>query len=209
MQKKGAVHGHKSDDALRLQELGRRLRVQRNAAGLTLADLSIRTGFNKGYLSRIENGKKAPPLATLARLATSLGTDMGSLLPSVHSTRQRNNISLVRASEKRQAILGGSTFGYDYLALSDRSPMQALQPFLFSLSRRTDKDVFFQHDGEELLYVLRGRIAWQIGQQTFDLDTGDTIHFDSRVPHRGHSVSPTALALVVMFAPSGLDDQVA
>lgn len=198
-----------TDDATRLQELGKLLRLHRKSAGMTLDELSSRAGFNKGYLSRIENGKKAPPLATLSRLAACLGTDIGSLLPPFHEARQRNGVSVVRSAEKRPAILGGSTFGYDFQALSDASPTQALQPFLFSLSRRTNKNVLFRHDGEELLYVLRGRIKWQVGKQTFELEAGDTIHFDSRLPHRGHSVSATALALVVMFTPTGLDDHVA
>src|SRR5262245_15341254 len=54
-------------------QLGQRLKQRRVDAGLTLAGLAERAGFGKAYLSRIENGKKVPPIGTLARIADVLG----------------------------------------------------------------------------------------------------------------------------------------
>jgi hypothetical protein len=118
-------------------------------------------------------------------------------------------VSVVRHDEKRPTVLGGTTFGYDYFALSDALPAQALQPFLFSFPEQIDKLVFFQHEGEELLYVLTGRVEWQVGTQKFILEAGDTVHFDSRIPHRGHSLSGPATALVVMYSPAGMNESLA
>ena len=61
-------------------ELGQRVRQQRLATGMTLAQLAERAGFGKAYLSRIENGKKVPPIGTLARIADVLGIEAASLL---------------------------------------------------------------------------------------------------------------------------------
>lgn len=190
-------------------ELGKRLRRQRLAAGFTLEQLASRAGFGKGYLSRIENGKKVPPIATLSRLAGALGLETAALLTSTRARNPWHGVSVVRHDEKRPTVLGGTTFGYDYFALSDAIPAQALQPFLFSFPEQIDKFVFFQHDGEELLYVLTGRVEWQVGTQKFILEAGDTVHFDSRIPHRGHSLSGPATALVVMYSPAGMNENLA
>lgn len=190
-------------------ELGQRLRRQRLAAGLTLEQLAVKAGFDKGYLSRIENGKKVPPIATLSRLASVFGIDAASLLSAAQANVAWRGVSIVRHDEKRPTVLGGSAFGYDYFALSNASAAHALQPFLFSFPAEVDKFVFFQHEGEELLYVLSGRIEWQVGMEKYLLEAGDTIHFDSRMPHRGHSLSGDATALVIMYSPAGSHENLA
>jgi transcriptional regulator with XRE-family HTH domain len=182
-------------------ELGARIKHQRLAAGLTLAELAERAGFGKAYLSRIENGKKVPPIGTLSRIADVLGIEAAALLQGAGARTRWRGASVVRRNEKRQTVLGGSAFGYDYFALTDATEGRALQPFLFSFPAEVDKFVFFEHEGEELLHVLTGRIEWQVGMDKYVLEAGDTIHFDSRMPHRGHALSGAATALVVMYSP--------
>lgn len=53
-----------------------------------------------------------------------------------------------------------------------------------------------------MLHLLTGRLEWQIGMEKFVVETGDTIHFDSRIPHRGRSLEGPATAFMVMFAPN-------
>jgi transcriptional regulator with XRE-family HTH domain len=60
--------------------LGARLKQRRLEAKLTLAELAERSGFGKAYLSRIENGKKVPPIGTLSRITDVLGIEATSLL---------------------------------------------------------------------------------------------------------------------------------
>ena len=184
-------------------ELGARLKKRRLEAGLTLAALAERAGFGKAYLSRIENGKKVPPIGTLSRLADVLGIEAASLLADNTRPPVWSGVSVVKRSDKRPTVMGGSAFGYDYFALTDATNGRALQPYLFNFPDKVDKFVFFEHEGEELMYVLTGRVEWQVGMDKFILEPGDTIHFDSRMPHRGHSLSGPATALVVMFSPLG------
>jgi len=184
-------------------QLGERLKRCRIGAGLTLSELAERAGFGKAYLSRIENGKKVPPIGTLARIADVLGIEAASLLSDTHRTPNWRGASVVRHNQKRPTVMGGSAFGYDYFALTDSTHGRALQPFLFSFPDQVDKFVFFEHEGEEVMFVLTGRVEWQVGADKFILEPGDTIHFDSRVPHRGHSLSGPATALVVIFSPAG------
>ncbi len=184
-------------------QLGERLKHRRIGAGLTLSELAERAGFGKAYLSRIENGKKVPPIGTLARIAEVLGIEAASLLADSPPVPNWRGVSVVRHNQKRPTVMGGSAFGYDYFALTDSTHGRALQPFLFSFPDQVDKFVFFEHEGEEVMFVLTGRVEWQVGADKFILEPGDTIHFDSRVPHRGHSLSGPATALVVIFSPAG------
>lgn len=188
--------------------LGARLKQRRLEAKLTLAELAERSGFGKGYLSRIENGLKVPPLGTLSRITDVLGIEAASLLTEKAQTPWRG-VSFVKKTEKRPTVMGGSQFGYDYFALTDSTTGRAIQPFLFYFPDKVDKFVFFEHEGEEMIHVLTGRVEWQVGVDKFILEPGDTIHFDSRIPHRGHSLSGPATALVVMYSPSGFNTNIA
>ncbi|CAM3489550.1 HTH cro/C1-type domain-containing protein [Bordetella sputigena] len=181
--------------------LGKRIRGLRQQAKLTLAEVAERAGFGKAYLSRIENGQKMPPLATLARIAEVLGVEAAGLLAEHSPVHDWRGVSLVRRNERRPTVLGGTAFGYDYLSVSNATHGRALQPFLFTFPDQIDKYVFFEHDGEELIHILSGRVEWQIGMDKFMLEAGDTLHFDSRMPHRGRSLGGPATALVVMYAP--------
>ncbi|MGN5477798.1 cupin domain-containing protein [Cupriavidus basilensis] len=145
-----------------------------------------------------------PPIATLARIATVLNVEPGTLLAEVEGTSATawRGVSLVRHDEHRPTVLGGTAFGYNYLSVSNASHGRALQPFLFSFPEEIDKYVFFEHDGEELIHVLEGKLEWQIGMDKYVLEPGDTIHFDSRIPHRGRSLSGSTKALMVMYAPT-------
>jgi transcriptional regulator with XRE-family HTH domain len=189
--------------------LGLRVRELRLLRGLTLADVAERAGFGKAYLSRIENGRKVPPIGTLARIASVLDVEAASLLATQPARGAWRGVSIVRKNEKRPTVLGGSAFGYDYLALTDSTDHRALQPFLFSFPDKVDKYVFFEHEGEEVMHVLTGRVEWQVGVDKFILEAGDTLHFDSRIPHRGHSLAGPATALVIIYSPSHSSDSVA
>jgi len=76
-----------------------------------------------------------------------------------------------------------------------------MEPFLFTFPSQIDKYVFFEHEGEEFMFVLSGRVEWQAGSHKLVLEPGDSIYFDARLPHRGRSLEGEALALVVTCSP--------
>lgn len=164
---------------------------------MTLDRLAQITGFTKGYLSKIENGRKVPPIATLSRIAQALQTEIGSFFQSARRAVARE-VTVVRANERPPVQRGGSAFGYDYVGLALRRAHKRMDPFIFTFPARIDKHVFFEHRGEEFVFVLSGKVEFQIGDERFTLSKGDSVYFDSSVPHRGRSLGVEATALVVI-----------
>jgi transcriptional regulator with XRE-family HTH domain len=199
------VDGHPA--VSQFDRLGERLRSMRQVHGLTLDTLAQRTKYSKGYLSRIENGKKVPPLATLARVANALGVQLGELLsPSDPQTRTEVSANapffeIVRADRREHVIRGASAFGYDYMSLADATAARHMQPFLFTFPAEIGKHVFFEHDGEEFLFILSGTVEWQVGHEKHTLETNDSVYFDARLPHRGRAIDGEAKAIVVLYVP--------
>ncbi|MEO5676863.1 MAG: helix-turn-helix domain-containing protein [Usitatibacter sp.] len=180
--------------------IGERVAKLRTQLGLTLDQLASQTGFTKSYLSKIENSRKVPPIGTLSRIAHALKTEITELLhdPATGSSRA---FTLVRSNERLPVVRGGTAFGYDYVSLADTKSHKKMEPFLFTFPSQIDKHVFFEHEGEEFLFVLSGRVEWQAGSEKVILTPGDSIYFDSRLPHRGRALDGEATALVVTCNP--------
>jgi transcriptional regulator with XRE-family HTH domain len=189
------------DDAAEIYEvLGSRVRQTRTARGITLEQLATLTDFTTSYLSKIENRRKVPPIATLARIARALEVDIAYFFEGDRATKDES-VSVVRANERQPVIRGGTSFGYDYEGLAHTKRNKHMEPFIFTFPSSISKDVSFEHEGEEFVFVLSGRVKFEAGRQSWVLQPGDSLYIDSSIPHRGHSIGGEAKALVIIFQP--------
>jgi quercetin dioxygenase-like cupin family protein len=76
-----------------------------------------------------------------------------------------------------------------------------MEPFIFTFPTSISKDVSFEHEGEEFVFVLSGRVEFETGKRRWLLQAGDSLYMDSSIPHRGRSVGGEAKALVIIFQP--------
>ena len=182
--------------------LGPRIALMRHRAALTLEQLAEKTGFTKGYLSRIENSRVIPPIATLVRIAKMLGIGVVDLFAAGTERLQDDRVCFVKRREQRGVMRGGSSFGYDYFALATRGDGKRMTPFIMIFPDKVDANVRFDHEGEEFVYLLEGRIGFEIvvdgKPQFFILEPGDSLYFDSSLPHHGRSLRGQSKALIVV-----------
>lgn len=188
-------------------QISERMSALRAHRGLTLESLAGLTGFTKSYLSKIENGKKVPPIGTLARIAAALGCDLGAFFQS-GDDNAIDGIAVVRRNERQPVVRGGTKFGYDYVSLAHNRIHKKMEPFIFSFPEEIDSRVFFQHEGEEFVLILNGTVEFEFGNERraekWVLETGDAMYFDARTPHKGRRVGhEDAMALVVIYSSEG------
>jgi transcriptional regulator with XRE-family HTH domain len=176
--------------------IGDHLKVLRASRGMTLDRLAGATGLTKSYLSKIQNSHKVPPIATLSRIAQALGTGIGGFFGGLHEARA--GTSLVRRGERLPVVRGGTAFGYDYVSLAHKRLAKRMEPFIFTFPTRIDRHVFFEHEGEEFVFVLSGKVVFQVGDERWTLAEGDSLYFDASIPHRAWSTARDSKALVVV-----------
>ncbi|MGV3656015.1 MAG: helix-turn-helix domain-containing protein [Noviherbaspirillum sp.] len=185
------------------EQLGRRVSELRQARGYTQDRLAAETGFTKGYLSKIENSKVIPPIGTLVKIAQALRTDLAELLETETQVERNDGICIVRSWERETIVRGGSSFGYDYMALANKKRHKHMEPFIMVFPSNVDTDVRFEHEGEEFLFILEGEVEFSVESEgkprVWVLSPGDSVYFDSRIPHRGRSLKAESRALVVVF----------
>ncbi len=166
------------------REVGRRIRARRLGRGITLQDLAKRTGFTRGYLSKVENSTKAPPVSTLIILAKALNVMITEFFAE---PLDKSPICLVKKNERRNITRDGSGFGYGYQTLAHKFPDKHMEPYILNLPLKPKRNAHFQHKGEEMLFVLEGTMKFFYGDKDFSVEEGDCIYFDASVPHYGIS----------------------
>jgi transcriptional regulator with XRE-family HTH domain len=174
--------------------IGRRIRRLRHVSGLSLDAVATKANISRSLLSKVENARVSSPIATLANIATALGTSVGSLIGADNDER----CVVVRAGE-RKAVAGEATgFGYAYESLGHKRVDKRMEPFLVTYPPHVKEAPRFSHGGEAFLFVLKGRIAFHHDDRTMVLGVGDSVYFDNELPHGGRAVGPRpAIALVV------------
>jgi len=177
-------------------DIGKRIHQYRLQNNFTLQELADKTGFSKGYLSKVEKSEKAPPVATLSVIARELGVTVSVILgeETIH-----DSICLVRENERMLMAKNGEDFGYAFEALANPYPNKHMEPFILSYP---SDDVFqhtFQHDGEEMLFVLQGQMRFKYGNREFALDKGDCIYFDSGIAHIGQPIGDEPVKILIVI----------
>ncbi|MBW2636152.1 MAG: helix-turn-helix transcriptional regulator [Deltaproteobacteria bacterium] len=177
-------------------EIGKNIKKYRKIRRATLQELADASGYTKGYISKLEKSEKAPPLSTLSNIAKVLGVTTSVLLGE---SARRTSISFIRKDE-RSVIAGiGTAFGYAYESIAHNYPDRNMQPFVLTLPVKPKQQVIFQHDSEEMLFVLKGTMNFRYGDKEFEVNEGDCVYFDGNIPHYGESSGDEeAVCLMVM-----------
>lgn len=171
--------------------LGTSIREHRLAHELTLVALAERSGLSQPFLSQVENGRAAPSMESLVRIATALGTTPQALFggpPAEHAA------AVVRAGAADVPSIDTSGESLRRLLLSGDTPFHVVE--LRGLSKRFLEP--WQHEGFEAIHVLHGPVDVDIDGTVTTLSTGDFMSYPSDLPHRYRSpLGPAAHLLLI------------
>ena len=156
-------------------KVGALIRARRRQLHMTLEEICQAAGISKGYLSQVERDQATPSLGTLAQIARSLdvGMDYFIATPSVEN-------SLTRAEERPKFSVDGSSILYERIATDFAGNI--LSSFVLNVPPGYRSETV-SHEGEEILYVLEGRIKQKLDDEEIEMKAGDSLHFRGNRPH--------------------------
>lgn len=178
--------------------LGERIREARQMRGLTLEDLSSRSGIAVDALQRVESNRAIPPLGELIRLGKALEMKMGYFI----SEGLDRPMSVVRSESRRRVARRGAAaserYGYVYESLAPEKANRLMEPFLVTLMP-TEFGELSNHDGQEFIFVLEGEVRVQVEKEIEILHPGDSVYYDSFRPHlvKCHQKEPAKILAVL------------
>jgi transcriptional regulator with XRE-family HTH domain len=165
--------------------IGEKIRELRETKGLSLKEMADVTGFSTALLSQMENHLISPSLGTLIKISRALDVHLGYFF----GEGPGEPYTIVRKDERKKisrfASKDGVKYGYSYESLGFEKKDRHMEPFLVTLEPATVKSAKTStHEGEEFIFVLEGEMEVILGDHTDILYPGDSIYYDSTIPHR-------------------------
>jgi transcriptional regulator with XRE-family HTH domain len=163
--------------------IGVKLRHARLTKGLSLRQTADRVGCSESFLSKLENDRVRPSLAMLHRLVTVLETNIAVLFDD---DKTNGHSVLVFHAGERPLIRVDPLRSGDGVALERIVPnthSRLLQGNIHVIDPGGSSDGTIQHDGEEVGYVLDGRVDLTVEGQVYPLVAGDSFFFQSNLSH--------------------------
>jgi transcriptional regulator with XRE-family HTH domain len=185
-----------------LAAFGANLKHHRLRKGWTLDDLAKRSDLSKPFLSRLESGDRQASIAAVLTLSEIFGLSMAEMFETQVAL---DPCLIVRKSD----AVPREAYGLSYVPLSHAGHLFNLRPIRVTVSSDRTGNEHYRHEGEEWIYVLSGEISLSLAGQTYDLATGDAIHFDSRLPHRVIPRSKKAPEILLVASPLSLERRAA
>jgi len=187
---------------------GERITELRNTYSITREALAERSGISVEQIASIEDEGQIPDLAPLIKISRALGVRLGTLLDD----NEKLGPVITRAGEAAASerfvtglpggtAAGGEHQGLSFKALAADKNGRHMEPFIVDI----DPDAVQEkstHEGEEFIHVLSGDLSLEYGTTSSVLKTGDSVYYDSIVPHRVLAAGgkPTRI-IAVIYSP--------
>lgn len=183
--------------------VGSKIKGLRELRSVTVEELSERTGLSPEQILKIEGGEVAASLTPLLKIARGLGCRLGTFLDDtsiagpVVSTPGEGDDRAVRF------VGAGDRNGLVFHALAANKADRNMEPFIIDVNPPASGDYeVSSHEGEEFMYVLSGELEIDYGRKLYHLKAGQSIYYDSIVPHHVHAAGgKAARILAVVYAP--------
>jgi transcriptional regulator with XRE-family HTH domain len=163
--------------------IGPKVRALRLKKKMGLVELGRHTGLSPALLSKIERGRLFPTLPTLLRIALVFGVGLDFFFAGA---REKPVVGVVRRKDRLRfpERPGGRDVAYEFESLDFAAVERRLNAFYAEFFPvPPEKMRLHQHPGGEFIYTLRGVLTVRIGDEDHVVESGDSIYFDSTVPH--------------------------
>lgn len=194
------------------------IREERRKRKLTLEQLAKDTGLSKSFLSQVERGRAEPSVTSLKKIAQRFGMSVVDLfsgfepqdIPTGASPGSASNtegpeyvkdIKLVRADQRKKFTLPGSHIEYEMITPDLQRHMQMLY-LRFEPGESIGDGPITDPRGDKCFVVLHGSVEYRLGEETYELNAGDSIYFPAQLPQYWHGIGDQHIeALVIMTPP--------
>lgn len=176
-----------------LKEMGMRMRDLREIMDYTALEVAERLGISEEEYLAYEAGEKDFSFSTMYNVAKMFNVDVVDLLGGNGPTI--SGCALVRAS-KGFNISRNKEYDYKHLAFTFKNKLA--EPFMVTVAPSVEPQLH-SHDGQEFNYVVSGKIRFNFGNITYDLEEGDSVYFDASTPHREMSIDGPAKFIAVVI----------
>lgn len=176
-------------------DLGARIKAMRSKRGMSQKELANRVGVTPSTISQVESDLIYPSLPALLKMAEVLSMEVGSFFQEPDGSKKRIRFP---ASESTQVRIGETPEnGVQGKLLTPVDLNEAAEPYLIEiLANRSISSHFFPHKGEEMGYLISGKLQMVVEEKIYNLRSGDTVYLTTEVPSKWLNPGPGAARLL-------------
>ncbi len=181
-------------------DIGSKIKKLRIAKGLRQEDVARMTDLSLSMISQVENNRVSPSIATLKKIAHSLGKNTSFFLEDEENASQP---CVVLKKNDRKLWLLSPRIQF-YLLTPSLSKDKKIELMWNVIKTGGSMETPYVHEGEECGVVIRGKLEFTIGNQSCLLEEGDSIYFDCSIPHQWKNVGREDVHVVWAVTPPTL-----
>ncbi|MFQ5650055.1 MAG: cupin domain-containing protein [bacterium] len=176
--------------------VGQKLKALRRQHNLTLKELSCKSGVSTTQISEIERDLTSPTIATLIKLISALGQETSIFF----ETESSKKVSLVRRVERSLVVDQKNDVHIEAITTGVvDSKLKAI--LAYPKPGQENIPGGYRHSGEELIFVIKGRVQVKLDRQTYILEEGDAIHFRGEMRHTIKNITEGDVQLLSVITP--------
>jgi len=185
-------------------KIGKKIRKVREDHEMSLEELAKSSHNSVETIKNIESGALMPSLAPLMKIARALGVRLGTFMDDAPHTgpfivKSGKSENIIRFSGQNHI---SNQSALELYSLAYGKGDRHMEPFIVDVHQLNDGEYqLSSHEGEEFIYILHGEIEILYGQEKYHLDQGDSIYYDSVIPHDIHAHKGEARILAVIYSP--------
>ena len=182
-----------TDDGV--NRLGRKVRDLREARGFSLRTLATKAGVSESFVSQVERGQANPSVASLRRIAEALDTSVGSLFED-----RAGGGRVIKAAQRARLVHPQRKWEDSLLTPRDSQRLEVILSEIQPGEGSGDEP--YSHDSdEECVIVLKGALEFKVGDERCLLEEGDSLTFESRLPHWNRNPGPSKAEVLWVITP--------
>ncbi|MEQ9441714.1 MAG: XRE family transcriptional regulator [Cyclobacteriaceae bacterium] len=180
-------------------QIGTKIKSIRKSQGLKLGDLSTRSQVSIAMLSKIENGRVFPTIPSLIQILRALGVDLNEFFSDLKANEEFPGYLLVKSTDYQPLEKEDESVGFHYVSVLTRvMERSSMEVAVLTLDCNAQRDKVTTA-GMEYIYMLSGKVDYELGGDILILEEGDSLLFDGNIPHVPHNRQAYVARLLVVY----------
>jgi len=180
-------------------QISNKIKEKRKAKGITIQELADKAEVSKGLISQIENNRTVPSLLVLINIIRALNLDMNEFFNEI-GTEQQSSKVIIKQEASYQVFEKETAKGFLYKRVLTRSVKNyPVDIVILELKKGARRTQMVKTDAYEYKYIIQGKVEYQIENEKYILNTGDSLFFDGRLGHKPANIGDEDARILVVY----------
>ena len=180
-------------------QISNKIKEKRKAKGITIQELADKAEVSKGLISQIENNHTVPSLLVLINIIRALNLDMNEFFNEIGQEQQTSKV-IIKQEASYQVFEKEAAKGFLYKRVLTRSVKNyPVDIVILELKKGARRNQMVKTDAYEYKYIIQGKVEYQVENEKYTLNTGDSLFFDGRLGHKPANIGDDDAKILVIY----------